>query len=104
AIGGSLLTAAAANFGVLLVARCIAGMTGLAILPVVFSLLADLYPPAQRGFAMTVAIIGQVAGNSAAFALGGSFLTLTGDGDAGWRSAMYWLAVPMIPVLFLMFA
>lgn len=104
AIGGSLLTAAASTFGVLLVARCLAGLTGLAILPVVFSLLADLYPPAQRGFAMTVAIIGQVVGNSAAFALGGEFLSMADAGDGGWRSAMSWLVAPMVPVFLLMLA
>lgn len=103
-IAGSLLTAAASNFGVLLLGRCLAGTTGLAILPVVFSLLADLYPPAQRGFAITVAIIGQVAGNSAAFALGGEFMAMSDAGAAGWRWAMYALVVPMIPVLLMMLA
>lgn len=46
---GSVLTAVAVSFGVLVIARAIAGVSALAILPVVFSLIADLYEPAQRG-------------------------------------------------------
>jgi predicted MFS family arabinose efflux permease len=94
---GSLLTAFASSFGMLLFARGLAGTAALAILPVVFSLLADLYPPAQRGMATTLAIVGQVAGNSAAFALGGVLLTMTDR----WESAMLWLVVPLLPIFFL---
>ena len=103
-LAGTLLTALAPGFGLLLLARCLAGVMGLAILPVVFSLLADLFEPAQRGRVTTVAIIGQVAGNSAAFALGGAFLAMSGSAPQGWRSAMLGLAVPMVPLLILMLA
>jgi len=76
---GSLFTAFASSFSLLLLARGLAGVTGLGIVPVVFSILADLYPPAQRGRAVTVALIGQVAGNSAAFAFGGALLAMSGS-------------------------
>jgi predicted MFS family arabinose efflux permease len=97
---GSLLTAFASSFGMLLFARALAGTAALAILPAVFSLLADLYQPAQRGMATTLAIVGQVAGNSAAFALGGLLLTMTDR----WESAMLWLVVPLLPILLLIAA
>ena len=98
---GSVLTAVAASFSVLAIARAIAGVTALAILPVVFSLIADLYEPAQRGRATTTAVIGQVAGNSLAFALGGALLVMAGPAPTGWRSAMLWSVSPLAIVLLL---
>jgi MFS family permease len=98
----SMLTATAPSFGSLLFARGLAGVLGLAIIPVVFALLADHYPPKLRGLATMLAILGQVAGNSAAFELGGRFLTMTGSGPVGWRQAMIWLCMPLVPVLMLM--
>lgn len=98
---GSLLTAAATQFAVLMIARAIAGVTALAILPVVFSLIADLYEPALRGRATTTAVVGQVAGNSLAFALGGALLVMAGPDPGGWRSAMFWSAAPLFGVLLL---
>ena len=59
---GSLFTAIAPSFPWLLVARFLAGVSALAIVPVVYSLGVDLYPPEQRGRVLTVASIGQVAG------------------------------------------
>jgi MFS family permease len=100
---GSLLTATASNYPWLLLARCLAGLAGLSVVPVVFSLLADLYPPEQRGRATTAVVVGQVAGNSAAFALGGALLTAGSISD-GWRWAMFGLAVPLVPILLLMTA
>ena len=98
---GSMLTAIASNFTLLLLARALAGLMGLSILPVVFSLLADLYPPELRGRVTTAVVVGQVAGNSAAFALGGALLA-AGSGPSSWRWAMLGLLVPLVPVLFLM--
>lgn len=99
---GSALTAFASGFEVLLLARGLAGVSALGIVPVVFSLLADLYPPEQRGRVTTVAIVGQVAGNSAAFALGGALLASAGPAQDGWRSAMMWLTVPLLLISALM--
>lgn len=96
---GSVLTAVAPGFTVLAVARAIAGVTALAILPVVFSLVADLYEPELRGRATTTAVIGQVIGNSAAFALGGTLLVMAGPSPGGWRTAMLWSVAPVLGVL-----
>jgi predicted MFS family arabinose efflux permease len=98
---GSLFTAFASSFSLLLLARGLAGVTGLGIVPVVFSILADLYPPAQRGRAVTVALVGQVAGNSAAFALGGALLAMSGSEPEGWRWSMLWLNAVLVPILLL---
>jgi MFS family permease len=100
---GSMLTAIASNFTLLLLARGLAGLMGLSILPVVFSLLADLYPPELRGRVTTAVVVGQVAGNSAAFALGGALLA-AGSAPGSWRWAMLGLLVPLAPVLLLMTA
>jgi predicted MFS family arabinose efflux permease len=98
---GSLLTAVTSSFPLLLVARGLAGLTGLAILPVVFSFLADLYPPTQRGRVTTVALVGQVSGNSAAFWLGGALLALSGPDPSGWRESMLWMSAPLVVMLLL---
>lgn len=99
---GSLFTAFASNLTLLLLARCLAGLTGLGAIPIVFSLLADLYAPAQRGRAMMVVSVGQLGGISAAFAFGGVLLAMTGSEPEGWRSAMLWLSAPLVPVVLLM--
>jgi MFS family permease len=101
---GSLFTAFSSNFGLLLVTRCLAGLMGLSTVPVVYSLLADLYAPAQRGRATMVVCVGQLAGISAAFAMGGALLAMTGPGPDGWRRAMLWLTAPLVPVAVLMLA
>jgi len=98
---GSLFTAFASRFLLLLLARGLAGVTGLGIVPVVFSIVADLYPPAQRGRAVTVALVGQVAGNSAAFAFGGALLAMSGSEPEGWRWSMLWLNALLVPILLL---
>jgi|SRR5579871_700725 len=93
-LAGSLLTALAPSLLILFIARAVVGITALAIIPVVFSLLADLYPPASRGRATTFVIIGQVAGNSLAFALGGVLLERHGLSANGWRGALLELLIP----------
>jgi MFS family permease len=102
---GSALTAWAPSFDGLLWARGVAGLTALGAIPVIYSLIADFFPPSQRGRVTTVISVGQVAGNSAAFALGGALLTMAGaETDGGWRWAMVWLILPLVPVIFLMLA
>lgn len=100
----SVFTAMATSFPLLVTARGVAGLAALAILPVVFSLLADHFPVVSRGRATTVIFIGQVAGNSAAFALGGLLLAHAGPGAQGWRWAMLWLVAPIVPIGLLMLA
>ena len=94
-IVGSLTTAFATNFATLFVSRCLIGLTSTTIIIAGFSLLADYYPPAQRGRAKAVLVMGQYGGTSAAFALGGALLAQFGSTD-GWRWAMFWLTIPML--------
>ena len=101
---GGLLTALASDFALLFAARCLVGLTATATGTTAFSLLADLYLPAQRGRASTVVVIGQFGGMSAAFALGGALLTLSDTGPEGWRWALRWLTVPLAPVIFILLA
>ena len=91
------------GFDVLLIARSLAGVSALGVVPVVFSLLADLYPAEERGRGLTAVIVGQNMGNSSAFALGGALLAAT-DHAVGWRWAMTWLVVPVALATFLMLA
>jgi predicted MFS family arabinose efflux permease len=51
---GTTLTALAPSFAWLLAARCLVGVAATLIGPVSFSLLADLFAPAQRGRAATI--------------------------------------------------
>jgi MFS family permease len=93
---GSFLTAVASNFTMLFLARCVVGLTVVAISTTAFSLLADLYEPAHRGRASMVIVIGQFGGMSASFALGGALLAFTGALAEGWRVAMVGLSVPLL--------
>jgi predicted MFS family arabinose efflux permease len=101
---GTLFTAFVSDFSLLLVARGIAGIAGVSVIPVVFSLLADLYPAAQRGRVTTVIVIGQVAGNAAAFSLGGLLLAMAGSTPDGWRFAMLWMVAPLVSIALLTLA
>ena len=93
-IAGSLLTARAPSFTALFVGRCLVGLMMNAISIATLSLLADLYPPALRGRANMMVVIGQIGGSSAAFAFGGALVT-SHSGPDGWRWAMFWLTVPL---------
>jgi predicted MFS family arabinose efflux permease len=95
-LSGSLLTAAAPSFSFLFAVRCIVGLTACAISPIAFSLVADLYPPSQRGRAIMMMGMGQTAGMSAAFGFGGAFLAASGTDPENWRWAMLWLSAPLV--------
>ena len=95
----SAATALISSFALLFVARCVVGAVGFAMLPIALSLLSDLYPPEQRGRATTIVSVSQLGGSSAAFALGGVLLSISGPGPDGWRHAMLWLAAPLLPVV-----
>lgn len=101
---GSILTALASSFTLLLIARGLVGLAVAAISTTAFSLLADLYAPAERGRASMIVIVGQYGGMSAAFALGGALLARPNAGHDSWRWAMLWLTGPMMAVMFLMLA
>jgi len=98
---GSLATALAVNFGILLAARCLIGATGTSTYLVTVSLLSDLYAASQRGRATMIVTLGAVCGMSAAFALGGELLSMSDSGPYGWRRAMLWLSAPLLAVVLL---
>jgi MFS family permease len=100
----SIGTALAYNFVLLFAARWLVGLAWAATLTAAISLIADLYAPAQRGRALMVMGIGQLAGTSAAFALGGSLVTIIGAGPNAWHWAMLWLTCPLIAVICLILA
>jgi MFS family permease len=98
---GSVLTALASSFLALFVARCLVGLAVPGVAMATLSMIADLYAPSQRGRALTVLAIGQVAGMSAAFALGGELLARAEPGPDAWRYAMLEISVPLLVVLVL---
>jgi MFS family permease len=95
----SATTALVSSFALLFIARCVVGAVGFAMLPIALSLLSDLYPPDQRGRATTIVSVSQLGGASAAFALGGVLLSISGSGPEAWRKAMRWLTVPLTLVI-----
>jgi predicted MFS family arabinose efflux permease len=101
---GSVFTALASNFVILLLARCLIGLAATAITPVAFSLIADLCAPDQRGRAGMLVLIGQFGGMAAAFALGGMLVVMSGSGPNSWRLAMLWLTAPLVAIIFLILA
>jgi MFS family permease len=103
-LAGTVLTAVASHFALLFLARCLVGLTSTATNIAAFSVIADLYPPAQRGRASMIVVLGEFGGMAAAFALGGALAGIYGPGPDGWRWAMIWLAAPLVPVALLIFA
>jgi MFS family permease len=97
---GSLLTAAAPNFASISLARCLVGLTATATFTAALSLLGDLCAPHRRGRAAMVISISQIAGTSAAFALGGSLLAIFGATTNAWRWTMVWASAPLLVALF----
>jgi len=97
AVIGTAATAAAANFTQLFLSRCLSGLVAPATAMVAVSLIADLFGPSERGRALMVLGICQVAGLAGAFALGGLVLSIAGKEH--WRAAVLGSAVPLILVL-----
>jgi MFS family permease len=103
-IVGSILSALAANFAMLVVGRCLVGLSADAAVVVASSVLADHYAPAQRGRASTVMTLGQTAGVATAFALGGALLAHSDAGLHGWSGALLWMTLPVGVVMLSMLA
>ena len=76
-LAGSVMSALAASFPVLFVARSMVGLASIASVITVYSIIADLYAPAQRGRATMVVSSGELA-SPIAFALGGGLLVAYG--------------------------
>jgi MFS family permease len=98
AAAGNIIASTVSSFYLLLAVRGIVGLTASASVPLVFSLLADLYAPSARGRATTIVCIGQLLGNSLAFAAGGKLLSLLPPTAEAWRNTVFWLNVPIIPL------
>jgi hypothetical protein len=96
-----VLTAWAPNFTILLIARALVGLMLYASAMNASALVSGLVGPAQRGRALMILGFAQIAGMSAAFALGGKLAALFGSGPNGWRWAMLWLTLPLAAVLLL---
>jgi predicted MFS family arabinose efflux permease len=101
---GGALSALASGFAILFSARCLVGITTTAAATTVFSLLGDLFPPAERGRASMLIVIGQFGGTAAAFAFGGALLSAEGPGPDAWRWALLILTAPLIAVIFVVLA
>lgn len=95
---GTLLTALVSSLTLLFVARALAGLAMTAITIAVFSLVADLYEPAQRGRAKAMVVIGQNAATAMVFASGGKLLVLFHSPD-NWRYAIFWLTAPTLVIV-----
>src|SRR5262249_36126561 len=95
AVCANVATAFAPNFVLVLVARGLAGVAALAMVPIAYSLVPDLYPPDRRGGALVTITVGQIIGNSLAFAVGGLLLAISG----GWRPAMLWTGMIACPIV-----
>lgn len=93
---GTVATAFASNFATLLTARCFVGIAAAAVPIAAFSLIADLYAPQWRGRAKIIVAMGELAGASAVFALGGFLLSQLDSPEGGWHLAMLGLAVPLV--------
>jgi predicted MFS family arabinose efflux permease len=100
---GSVLTAFAPTFAVLLGARALIGLMQSANAMNASALVAEFVLPSLRGRTLMILGIAQVAGMSGAFALGGKLVALYGADSHGWRWTMLWLAVPLVAALVLTF-
>ncbi|WP_129649577.1 MFS transporter [Peristeroidobacter agariperforans] len=95
-------TASADNLIELFAARCLSGLSMAAVLVASYSMVGDLYAPAQRGRATSVVGMGEVTSPPAVFALGGLLLVAAGPDVGSWRSALGGMCVPLLPAVFLL--
>lgn len=103
-----ILSAVSSQFITLFLARCLTGLSSAAALILSFSIIGDLYEPAERGRASTVMAVGEISGAPAAFALGGSLLVLFQSASLvnllpwrveDWRGTLLLTAAMLIPVV-----
>jgi predicted MFS family arabinose efflux permease len=102
-IVGTLLTAFAPDFGVLVVARVLVGMMLVAISMTVCTMAPSLAEPAQRGRMIMMVMMAQCAGASAALLAGGKLAAIYSATQDDWRVAMTWLTVPLLAAFALTF-
>lgn len=109
--GGMVLTAFADGFYTLFVARMLANIGAILVIPIAISVAADLSPPEKRGKALLPLSLGKIGGQALAFALGGYlFAMMTADpalggGVSAWRGAHIAFAIIgallILPLFFL---
>lgn len=92
---GSVATALAPNFHLLLAARALVGLSATATVLVAVALIGDLFAPSARGRANMVVTLAALGGISVALAGGGALLAGFEDSPEGWRHTMVWLAAPL---------
>lgn len=95
-IVGSLLTAWGSRLPALLLGRAFVGLSSSVTTVIVFSMIADLFPPAQRGRAKSVADVAGQIGGSVAFLAGGMLLATAHDARHGWSWALTWMSTPLL--------
>lgn len=95
-IVGSLLTAWGSRLPALLLGRAFVGLSSSATTVIVFSMIADLFPPAQRGRAKSAADVAGQIGGSVAFLAGGMLLATAHDARHGWSWALTWMSTPLL--------
>lgn len=93
---GSLLTAGVSSVAALFAARALVGLAATATFTAVLSVVADLFPPHQRGRANTVVSVAQIGGMAVAFALGGVLLESGRAQAHAWRWAMMEMSGPLL--------
>lgn len=93
---GTLLTAFATNFTLLVLARGLVGLTASAVNTTVPSFICDLFAAEERGRVSIVTAAGQFAGMAAVFALGGWLLSVFDPDPNAWRWALLLISIPMV--------
>jgi MFS family permease len=101
---GGVASALASDFTTIFAARCLVGFATPAIAIAAYSIVGDLFSPTQRGRAVMTIVLGQAAGSSAAFALGGELLAVLGEGSDSWHWAMLWMSAVLVPIVGLLLA
>jgi len=87
------------EFGVLLATRCAVGACAPVTTIAACSLISDWYRVDERGRAITVVVLGAIAGTAAAFAVGGKLLSISPGGMRDWHHVMLQTAGLMLPAL-----
>jgi MFS family permease len=97
-IAGTVSTAFASNFTAVLLARALVGSMQTANAMNSSALIAEWVTPTRRGRTLMMLGVLQIAGVSAAFALGGELVTYFSHTANGWRWSMLALTVPLLLV------
>jgi len=92
---GTVLTALAPSFTVILLARGLIGSMQCATAMNASAIIVEWVQPHRRGRALMLLGVAQIASVSTVFALGGELLVLFDAGPSTWRWAMLGLAAPL---------